>query len=356
MLFLATFESVMTKIGYIIAAFLLLMVLVIIHEFGHFTAGRMLKFKINEFAVGFGPAIFKRTSKKTGTQFSIRPFPLGGYCAFEGEDEENSSPEAFNNQKPWKRIIVLFAGVFNNFISAIIVIIIFFTCYGQYLPMVANTYEGSASHGKLLSGDIIYEVNHKPVYFVVAEDFTNYLKGTGDTVVFTVYRDNKLVDVELTKADYQYVDEKTGETVTKFGFGYSSTLGQQKLTFGEAFTRAWGFCFYLVYQILASLIGLFTGAIGLKNAGGPVTVISTITETMAGGFGSVLYILVVLSANLAVMNLLPFPALDGSKILFTFIEWIRKKPMNRKVENAIHTVGLIILIVLMVVLDIYHLL
>lgn len=356
MLFLATFQSVMLQIGYILAAFLLLMVMVIIHEFGHFFAGRMLGFKVNEFSIGFGPAIFKHKSKKTGMQFSIRPFPLGGYCAFEGEDEENPSPDAFNNQKPWKRIIVLFAGAFNNFISAIIVIIIFFTCYGQYLPQVAGTFDGTSASEQLQKGDIIYEVNGKAVNFVVSEDFSNYLKGVGDTAEFTVYRNNELVTVTLTKTNYTYVDESTGKTVEKYGFGYSSSLGQQKLTFAQAFTRSWGFCFYLVYQILASLIGLLTGAIGLKNAGGPVTVISTITSQMAGGFGSVLYILVVLSANLAVMNLLPFPALDGSRILFTVIEWIRRKPLDRKIENAIHTAGLIILIILMIVLDVYHLL
>lgn len=356
MFFLATVQSVFITIGYVIAAFMLLMVMVIIHELGHYTAGRMLGFKINEFSVGFGPAIFKRVSKKTGTQFSLRPFPLGGYCDFEGEDEENPSKDAFCNQKPWKRIIVLFAGAFSNFLSAILVIIIFFTCYGQYLPQVADTYEGSAAHGILQKGDIIYEVNGKQVNFVVAEDFTNYLKNEGDTVEFTLYRGDKLVKATLTKSNYQFYNEQTKEWETKYGFGYASSLGQQKLNFGQAFCRAWGFSFYLVYQILASLIGLLTGAIGLNNAGGPVTVIQTITSQIAGGFGAVLYILVILSTNLAVMNLLPFPALDGSRIVFTVIEWIRRKPLNRKVENIIHTVGLILLFTIMIILDICHLL
>lgn len=354
MTFLATFQSVMTEIGYIIAALMLLMVLVIIHELGHYTAGRMLGFKINEFAVGFGPAIFKKVSKKTGIQYSLRPIPMGGYCAFEGEDDTSCSPDAFNKQAPWKRIIVLFAGVFNNFISAIFVVIIFFTCYGQYLPQVHSTFVGSAADGKLLPNDIIYEVNGKQVNFVVPDDFHNYIKNEGDTVTFKVYRNNELVEETITKSEYKYVDEKTGETITNYGFGYKSTLGQQKLTFGEAFCRAWSYMFYVVYQILVSLIGLITGAIGLNQAGGPITVIQTISSQIAGGFGAVLYILVILSANLAIMNLLPFPALDGSQILFTFIEWIRKKPINPKVINRINTVGLITLFILMFVLDIYH--
>ena len=176
-----------------------------------------------------------------------------------------------------------------------------------------------------------------------------------------MYRNNKLVDVKLTKSDYVELDkdgnqvlDDNGNPVIRHGFGYVSSLGQQKLTFGQAFCRAWSFIFYLVYQILASLVGLITGAIGLQNAGGPITVIQTISSQIAGGFSSILYILVILSANLAVMNLIPFPALDGSQILFTIIEWIRHKPLNKKVVNTINTVGLVTLFVLMIVLDIFH--
>ena len=110
--------EILQTIGGILVALLALMVMVVIHEAGHYTVGKLLKFKINEFAVGFGKAIFKKT-KKNGEVFSLRLIPLGGYCAFEGEDEDSNNPEAFNNQKPWKRILVFLAGVTFNFATAI---------------------------------------------------------------------------------------------------------------------------------------------------------------------------------------------------------------------------------------------
>ena len=114
-----SFNSTMTYIGYICVAILVLLLMVTIHELGHYVAGKILKFKINEFSIGFGPKIFQKT-KKNGEKISLRAFPLGGYCAFEGETENSENPDAFNKQKPWKRLIVLFSGAFFNLLSAII--------------------------------------------------------------------------------------------------------------------------------------------------------------------------------------------------------------------------------------------
>ena len=114
----------------IIIAIVILLIMITVHEFGHYVAGKIFKFKINEFAIGMGPAIFKRT-RKNGEIFSIRVFPLGGYCAFEGEDENNDNPNAFNNKKPWQRIIVLIAGALMNFLLALLVIVVMFSCYGK---------------------------------------------------------------------------------------------------------------------------------------------------------------------------------------------------------------------------------
>ena len=119
----------MLNILYVVIAILALMFMIVVHEFGHFIAGKKLGFQINEFAIGFGPPIFKR-KMKSGTQFSIRPIPLGGFCGFEGEDDDNDNPRAFNNMPPWKRIIVLFNGAFFNFLSAMLIITIFFCAYG----------------------------------------------------------------------------------------------------------------------------------------------------------------------------------------------------------------------------------
>ena len=136
----------MLNILYVVIAILALMFMIVVHEFGHFIAGRKLGFQINEFAIGFGPPIFKR-KMKSGTQFSIRPIPLGGFCGFEGEDDDNDNPRAFNNMPPWKRIIVLFNGAFFNFLSAMLIITIFFCAYGEQVrPSTKVRRSGRGSH------------------------------------------------------------------------------------------------------------------------------------------------------------------------------------------------------------------
>lgn len=355
MLIAATAAEVFQTIGYVIIALLALMFMVVIHEFGHYLAGRLLGFKIEEFAIGFGPKIFKRTSKKTGTVFSIRPFPLGGFCQFEGEDEENPSPTAFNNQKPWKRIIVLFAGAFFNFISAIFLITLVFTFYGQVLPTVASVYDTAPETTKtlLLEGDVILRVNGKQTNIMMQNDFQEQMSGVGDTVTFTVLRNGETVKVTLSKADYSYTTEE-GEVKTAHGFGFSSLIKPVKLNFFRALGRSFGFCFFIVYKIFAVLGQLITGQLGMEAVGGPVSVIQTITQATSLGLGTLTYCICLISANLAVMNLLPIPALDGSKILFTVFEWIFKKPIPRKVEAVLSVVGMFALFGFAIFADVFR--
>ncbi|MGN1096597.1 MAG: site-2 protease family protein, partial [Christensenellales bacterium] len=139
------------------------------------------------------------------------------------------------------------------------------------------------------------------------------------------------------------------------GYGVSRNISIVKLPFFQALGRSFGFAFFVVFKILASLGGLLTGKVALSSAGGTITVVKTIAESTMMSFSNLLYVVAIVSANLAVMNLLPIPALDGARMVFTVIEWIRGKPLNRKVEGIIHTVGLILLLVLAVFLDIFHL-
>ena len=142
---------------------------------------------------------------------------------------------------------------------------------------------------------------------------------------------------------------------TRHGYGISYSITQQKLNFFLAFSRAFGFAFFIVFKILASLGALITGQIGLESAGGTITVVKTIAEVSSQGFGSFMYVVAIISANLAVMNLLPIPALDGSRMAFTAIEMIFRKPVPRKIEGIIHTIGLVLLLLLVVFLDVFHL-
>lgn len=406
-----TAAEVFTYIGYIIAAVLTLMCMIIIHELGHYTAGKLLGFKIDEFGIGFGPAIIKKKNSKTGEVFSLRPFPIGGFCSFHGEDEDGGDDsQAFNNQKPWKRLIVLFSGAFMNFLSAIVIITIYFTAYGQILPVVVNTHDGIMSESSFKEGDVILRIGGKQVNILLEEDIFNVFSGMEDTEKFTVLRDGKRLSFTASKQYYypfegdEYVYSVNGETVEtpysvneikshlhteddvnlvvvtyneydeivsettcsvkynsetdqylSYGFGITRSLTRAKLPFFLAFARSWGFSFYVVFKILATLGALITGKLGAEAAGGTITTITTMAKVTALGFDNFLYVVAIISANLAVMNLMPFPALDGSRMVFTLIEMIFRKPVPRKVEAVIHTVGLILLIVLAVFLDVFHL-
>lgn len=427
----ATVGEVFAYIGYVLLALLALMAMIVVHELGHYTAGKLLGFKIDEFAIGFGPKIFKRKNKKTGELFSIRPFPIGGFCAFHGEDadgallDENGNqvkdangniikdPDAFNNQKPWKRLIVLFSGAFMNFLSAILIITIYFSAYGQPLPYVVGTYDVPSYQNVFEQGDVLLSVNGKQINLMAQEDLDNVFKKVGDNAEFRVLRNGKRIKITASKffydpfedGDYIYaVDGKKLDTpvayadylatvesndafiVTvvrydekgeiceqstmkvqkgenpedangfySYGFGITRTIARAKLPFFLAFGRAWSFCFFIVFKILASFGALITGKMGIEGAGGTITTIITMAKVSALGFDSFMYVVAIISANLAVMNLLPFPALDGSRMLFTLIEMIFKKPVPRKVEAVIHTVGLVLLLVLAVFLDVFHL-
>ncbi len=347
----ATFAGVASTIGYILIAVLCLMFMVVVHELGHYLAGKLLKFKILEFAIGFGPPIFKKTNKKNGEVFTIRPFPLGGACMFESEDEASFSPTAFNNQAPWKRLIVLFAGAFFNFLSALIIISLIFTFYGQLLPVVSGVYSEADINGVLLEGDVIMKVNNRQVNILMADDLQRAMSGIEDEGTVTVMRNNKKVKLTIKKsniferdAEGNIIYDENNSPKTRNAFGFTSMLLPVRLNFFQSFARSFSYGFYVVWKILWLFGQLFSGGIKFsESAGGPITIISTMSQATRAGFGPLAYVVSLLSANIAIMNLLPFPALDGSRMLFTTIEWIRKKPLNKKVEGAIHFAGLIIL-------------
>lgn len=423
---IASFGSVMLKIWYVILAFLILMLMVTVHEFGHYLAGKLLKFKINEFAVGMGPKLLSKT-RKNGEVISLRAFPLGGYCAFEGENDDGTdNPDAFNKQKPWKRLIVLFAGAFFNFLFAVLVCFILFTAYGESVTVVGKPfgYADSAVQ-ELQTGDIIYEVNGKRVYLI--QSVSEYLKddqlevtvyrqdGTFKTIkvdkqtfflsyVSDLKRDYKLDDsgTLLAKGDQIYkiddvymskngqyvqylsdlavtygsdhvcqvtiltqnnvqcvisltVDDllKIGVMASRYsGLGISTKTMMYKYPFGMRMGRILPFCGETAVVVLKTLGGLFTGSTGLDEMGGPITTIAVTSQVVAAGFPAVLLLIVLISVNLAVFNLLPVPALDGCQMVFVIIEWITKKPLKPKVQAMINGIGLIILIALVILLDV----
>ncbi len=363
---LLSISSVFTSALYIVLAIFVLLIMIMIHELGHYTAGKLLKFKINEFSIGFGKSIFQKTTK-SGEKISLRLFPLGGYCAFEGEDEdEKDNPEAFNSQKPWKRLIVLFSGAFFNFISAILFSFIFLMSYGYSDRVVVTNLENVPGISQLQVGDVIYAVNGEYTNFIYDKYFSKTVQEIGDSaepITLTVRRDGKMQDVTVYKtlqlADIY--DEDGNQLFNEDGTPQQEErmmLGVSTTNYRYGFFEALGHCFVFTigwaWKVLVVLWQMITFRLSIKELGGTVTTIVTIAEYTQINFGNLMLLLPLISVNLAVFNLLPFPALDGARMVFVGIEAIRKKPIRRDIEGTIHFVGLVVLLLFVVVVDILH--
>ena len=346
----------MTTFLYILLAIVMLLVMVIIHEFGHYIAGRILKFKINEFSVGFGPKLLSKT-KKNGEVFSLRLIPLGGFCAFEGETEtsENADVRSFVDEKPWKRIIVLLAGGVFNLLSAVLFSFLFILIVGYATPHVSRVYYADDAqtlpYCYLQEGDEIVRVNGKKINVMHAfEEYTAKF-GEGDEVTLTVIRDGETTDVRLTVQKITVKNDE-GKTETYTGFGFQSERVYKNGSVGGAFLYCVPFTAKLSWSILGSFFDLITGKVALTALSGPIGTVSMMASVSRMNWRNIFMLLPLIASNLGLFNLLPIPALDGSKVVFTVIEWIRGKPINQKVENYIHTIGLLALMAFVVIVDI----
>ncbi len=398
-------------------AVIILLAMITVHEFGHFLTGRILGFKITEFSIGFGPAVFKRVSKKTGIAFCLRAFPLGGFCAFAGEDgeeEDGKDKEDFDgggikpvdagdisagdiksatagqtggdvipggaekptervlepqgrdfiDQPPWKRIIVLVAGAFFNYALALILIIIGAFSFGQpsYKLLSVEPDPAYAAYS-FEEGDVILGAEGRTVY--LATDLIAALNGKseGDIGGFTVLRDGEEREIEVAmRSDCNF---KNSSEVSKIwralgagtyerpdGLYWNVTAQNCRFPFWQTVGRSFGYSFRMAGSIFKVLGELLTGNLGLNAMGGPVTTIKVTGEMAVQGVQSFLQVAAYIGVNLAVFNLLPIPALDGSKVVFCLIEWIFRKPVPRKVEAIIHAVGFVLILGFAVLVDV----
>lgn len=374
---LLAFSDVMGTVGAVLLALLILLAMITVHEFGHYLAGKIFRFKINEFAIGFGPALFKRR-RKNGELFSVRAVPLGGYCAFEGEEGETIHPDAFNNKKPWQRIIVLLAGAAMNYLLALVLLLLSFFSFGQLLVMAYRvdgadtTQSGIPLAGYVFEdGDIILSCEGKGMY--LTSDLMSALEGKkeGDLAEFTVSRrtaaGREVIEVRvMLRADAAFSNLTDTAALWRAlgieafeqeggGTGYYVASASYRFGFFETVGRSVSYSFRIGGSIFKVLGQLLTGDLGLSAFGGPITTIRVTSEIASRGAQSFLEIAAYIGVNLAVFNLLPIPALDGSKVVFTLIEWIRGKPVNRRVEAVIHTVGFILLLGFAVLVDVLQL-
>lgn len=327
---------------YVLLALLLLGVLIIAHEAGHFWAARACGIEVQEFAMGMGPVLAKWKSGR-GTQFSIRLLPIGGFCQFYGEDEAADDPRAFNNQPVYKRMLTVASGPLMNFAVALLVVVLYVSALGvQTVVPRVEAVEPNAAAAGLQTGDTLLAVNGRDVTdtSVVLEEISG---SAGQPVTLRVRRGGEERDVVIAP----FFDEEIARY--RVGFTFAQERVRVPLSSSIPFSVRYNIeSVNLIVQTLKNLV--FKGE-GMNEVTGPVGTVYVIQEvTQQGGVDVYLELLALISVNLGVMNLLPIPGLDGSRLLFLLVEGVRRKPVRRELEGAIHGAGFILLMALMVVL------
>ena len=329
---------------YIIIAILIFGLLIFIHEGGHFLFARLFKVTVNEFSIGMGPKLVSKKSKKSGISYSLRAFPIGGFVSMAGEDEESDDPNALNKKPVWQRMIIVAAGGVINLVAGILVMFILVfssTSMGLGSTTVAEFRDGALSQSSgLKAGDTIVEVEGRNVH--IADELVYEIMRLGiEPVDLTVVRDGEKTVIE--DVEFPQISEQS----VAFGDADFYVYGQER-TFTNLVKHSFYRSTYTVRMIWESLYDLVTGRYGIEAVSGPVGVTEALTEAAQTGSYNFIYLVVVISMNLGVMNLLPLPALDGGRLVFLLIEAVRRKPINPKVEGVIHTAGLALLMLLMI--------
>lgn len=327
---------------YVFLALLLLGVLIMAHEAGHFFAARACGIEVQEFALGMGPLLLKKKSRR-GTQYSLRLLPIGGFCQFYGEDEDVNDPRAFNNQAVWKRMLTVVSGPLMNFIVALLVVVIYLSALGvtSVVPKVGEVEENAAKAG-LAVGDVLLAVNGTDV--VDVNTVHEAIKASeGSEVTLRVKRGEQETDIAIAP----FYDEE----YSRYRVGFSFAQERIKVSLLESIPFSVSYNIESVRLIVQTLKNLFVRGEGVSDVTGPVGTVYVIQEvTQSGGIDVYLELLALISVNLGVMNLLPIPGLDGSRLLFLIVEGVRRKPVRRELEGAIHGAGFILLMGLMVAL------
>lgn len=439
--------SVLTTIALILIGVLLFELIIFIHEFGHFITAKKSGIKVNEFSLGMGPKIF--SFGKGETKYSLRIFPIGGFCAMEGEDEESPEPRAFNNAKVWKRMIVVIAGAVMNIILGFVLMFVVVVQQDAYTSTEVQSFPATSfsSCTGLQSGDVIKEINgygistsmdfnypistaelktvdgstleiykedcgnnlynmavslvqdknnklsdeqvskvnellsKSTIEIVKAKSkedaysiYENYYKKINDACGIKDYKVEKIVEKETRKrytADILVVrngEEKLLKNVQFFTYTTKDNSDPQvsidfyvkpiEKTFGSVISQTFKQTISTCKMIYASLGGLLTGKFGLKDMSGPIGIASAVTtvasESLSSGFmsavNSIIYVMMIITVNLGLFNMLPFPALDGGRFVFLIIEAIRGKSVPRKVEAIVNGIGMGLLILLMILI------
>lgn len=310
------------------------------HELGHFITAKLCGVRVNEFAIGMGPAIFKKQFGET--LYALRIIPFGGYCAMEGEDGENTeSPDSFQTKPIGQRILIVMAGPIMNLIVGVIVLACVFAPVKAWTtPTLTNVEAGISG---LQAGDRITKIDDYGV-ILFNDIYIGLDRGrVKPNYTIEVERDGEKVVLDNVRLEQHKVTEN-GKEELRYGLSFqveqSSFLGKTKFVFQNAYN--------LIRLVKVGLVDLFTGRAGAKDLSGPIGIGTVMVDTAKQSLPSLWYLVALVSINLGVMNLLPLPALDGGRLLFMLIELVRRKPVSPKYENWVHAAGFILLMLLMV--------
>ena len=329
----------------IVLALLVFGFLIFIHEFGHYIFARIFKVKINEFSIGMGPKLVWYDSKKTGIRYALSMFPIGGYVAMAGEDDESEDPNSFDKKPAWQRFIITAAGAAVNLIVGFLIVTILVGIVPVGDTTVANFYtkeqtgfEISSEDSGLKVGDVVTRVDGKRVTILDELSYEIMRRGTKPLDI-TVIRNGE----EITVPDVVFPGMT--EEGQSFGMMDFQVLPVER-SFGNLMSHALKKSVLTVRMCWESIYDLFTGRYTLEAVSGPVGISTAIGDAAKHGTASVLNIAALISINLGFMNLLPIPALDGGRLITLLVEMITRKRLPRKLEGMINAIGLSLLLLL----------
>ena len=324
----------------IISSIIIFLLVILIHEFGHFIVAKMNGVNVLEFSIGMGPKLFQKESN--GTLYSLRLLPVGGYCQLEGEDEENDSPNSLNNQSPFVRLKVILAGAIMNFILAFLLLILLMSV-SRVSTVVSGVMKDSPAYSSgIQAGDNIVSINGEKLND--GEQLLKSIKQSQGDLNIELIRDNKPKNIK--------VNPKLENNVRKIGVNFEEEYNIKNFNIKKGFKKGISTFLNLTGMLYKFLGMLITGQLGLGGVSGPVGVVKEIGNAAKTGVANLLFLLAYININLGVFNLLPIPALDGGRAIFILIEMIFGKKISQEKEGYIHMVGLILLLGLITVVTI----
>ena len=326
---------------YIIFAILAFSLLIIVHELGHFVMAKVNGIKVEEFAIGMGPKIFSIRGKET--KYSIGILPIGGYVKMLGEEEDVEDDRSFSSKSPLRRISVILAGAIMNFLLALVIFTVILSKNGYPIPEVGVVQDNSPAYESgLQTGDKFLSINGGKV-FSADDVLVGISMSKGEPVDIVFERNEEVKEVTITPR----LNEKN-TYVIGFAFGV-----EKNPTFIQGVKQSFKQTTTLINQTFKGLKMIFTGEANLKtDVGGPVTIIKMSGEAAKGGFWNLMYFTAFISVNLAVFNLLPFPALDGGWAVILLIELITRKKVPDKIVATVNYIGIMALFGLMILVTV----